>query len=46
MFATRTYLALEHTSTVIFKPGNGERPDAKDVVIVLTDGETNYEGQV
>lgn len=39
--ATRTYLALEHTSTVIFKPGNGERPDAKDVVIVLTDGETN-----
>lgn len=39
--ATRTYLALEHTNTVLFKPGNGERPDAKDVVIVLTDGETN-----
>ena len=39
--ATRTYLALEHTHNVIYNPGNGERPDVLDVVIVLTDGETN-----
>jgi hypothetical protein len=25
--ATRTYLALEHTHSVIYKAGNGERPD-------------------
>ena len=39
--ATRTYLALEYTNRVIYAPGNGERPDVIDVVIVLTDGETN-----
>jgi Mg-chelatase subunit ChlD len=39
--ATRTYLALEHTHSVIYKAGNGERPDVLDVIIVLTDGETN-----
>lgn len=39
--ATRTYLALEHVHRVIFAPGNGERPDVVDVVVVLTDGETN-----
>ncbi|CAC5383547.1 unnamed protein product [Mytilus coruscus] len=39
--ATRTYLALEHTHENIFAPGNGERPDVVDVVVVLTDGVTN-----
>ncbi|VDI02352.1 Hypothetical predicted protein [Mytilus galloprovincialis] len=39
--ATRTYLALEHTHQTLFAPGNGERPDVVDVVVVLTDGATN-----
>lgn len=39
--ATRTYLALEHTHQKLFAPGNGERPDVVDVVVVLTDGATN-----
>ncbi|CAC5391528.1 unnamed protein product [Mytilus coruscus] len=39
--ATRTYLALKHTHEHIFAPGNGERSDVVDVVIVLTDGDTN-----
>ncbi|CAG2215388.1 unnamed protein product [Mytilus edulis] len=39
--ATRTYLALEYTHFILYGPGNGERPDVADVVIVLTDGKTN-----
>ncbi|CAC5372367.1 unnamed protein product [Mytilus coruscus] len=39
--ATSTYLALEYTHVSIYGPGNGERPDIADVVIVLTDGKTN-----
>ncbi|XP_063408825.1 matrilin-2-like, partial [Mytilus trossulus] len=39
--ATRTYLALEYTHENIYRPGNGERPDVADVVVVLTDGKTN-----
>ncbi|XP_052081658.1 collagen alpha-4(VI) chain-like isoform X13 [Mytilus californianus] len=39
--ATRTYLALEYTHLILYGPGNGERPDVADVVIILTDGKTN-----
>lgn len=39
--ATRTYLALEDVHKKIYAPGNGERPNVMDVVVVLTDGRTN-----
>ncbi|CAG2241548.1 unnamed protein product [Mytilus edulis] len=39
--ATRTYLTLKYAHVNIYRPGNGERPDVADVVIVLIDGKTN-----
>lgn len=39
--ATRTYLGLEYVHNTIFAPGNGERSNVANVVVVLTDGVTN-----
>lgn len=39
--ATRTYLGLDMVSNTVFAKGNGERPNVENVVVVLTDGQTN-----
>ena len=42
--ATRTYLALQHVHNTTFADDNGERPGAKNVVVLLTNGGTNPGG--
>ncbi|XP_063396362.1 cartilage matrix protein-like [Mytilus trossulus] len=39
--STRTYLGLEYVHKTVFAVGNGERPGIVNVVVVLTDGNTN-----
>ncbi|CAC5383550.1 COL6A [Mytilus coruscus] len=39
--STRTYLGLEYVHKTVFATGNGERPGIANVVVVLTDGNTN-----
>lgn len=39
--ATRTYLGLDMVSTVAFASKNGDRPSVENVVVALTDGQTN-----
>ncbi|CAC5383549.1 COL6A [Mytilus coruscus] len=39
--ATRMYLGLEYAYDIIYAPGNGERPNVPNVVVILTDGVTN-----
>lgn len=39
--ATRTYLGLNMVSTEAFASKNGDRPSVENVVVVLTDGQTN-----
>ncbi|XP_071180735.1 collagen alpha-5(VI) chain-like [Mytilus edulis] len=42
--ATRTYKALQLVHEQVLAPGNGERPEVENVVVVLTDGVTNSGG--
>ncbi|CAC5397052.1 COL6A [Mytilus coruscus] len=42
--ATRTYKALQMVHEQVLAPGNGERPEVENVVVVLTDGVTNSGG--
>ncbi|VDI35984.1 Hypothetical predicted protein [Mytilus galloprovincialis] len=39
--STRTYAGLEYVHKTVFATGNGERPGIANVVVVLTDGNTN-----
>ncbi|XP_071179460.1 collagen alpha-6(VI) chain-like isoform X1 [Mytilus edulis] len=39
--ATRMYLGLEYAHDTIYAPGNGERSNVSNVVVILTDGVTN-----
>lgn len=40
-WGTRTDRALIVADKIVFKPENGDRPDAENLVMVLTDGRTN-----
>ena len=40
-WGTRTDRALIAADKIVFKPENGDRPDAENLVMVLTDGRTN-----
>jgi len=35
---TKTGKAINHVTDVILAPGNGNRPDVRDVVVIITDG--------
>lgn len=39
--STRTYAGLAYVHKTVFATGNGERPGIANVVVVLTDGNTN-----
>ena len=38
---TRIDVALEHAESILVNPASGNRKDALDVVLLLTDGETD-----
>ena len=40
-WGTRTDTALVDADQIVFKPENGERADAANIVVVITDGRTN-----
>lgn len=35
---THTALALKHATDISFRSSNGNRPDAEDIIFLLTDG--------
>lgn len=38
---TRIDVALQHAESILVNPANGNRKDAVDVILLLTDGETD-----
>ena len=39
--STTVYRALEQARREVFTPGAGDRPNVKNLAVILTDGETN-----
>lgn len=39
--STTIYRALEQARREVFTPGAGDRPNVKNLAVILTDGETN-----